>query len=452
MRAIARLTYLYFFGAGGLRWLSGGGLISLTACAFLWRWRPDWLPAILFGWSGLAALFIGTALMPMMMARTAGGHWGVTVPYLRIKLLASALLTVLLVSMPVLVLMYAGVGQTAASHLRPLDSKLVGAAYAANVKLMWIAFLVAANLLTWLYLVAWLVTSRRTAWGLFRALLVLSLILYAPVRDITTLDASLRANLTQLGVTWAAFAILFLTWPRWRTLGRLRVAEQSALRTLLRPRTAGRVIDLLLGTSHPWVMAAALALPTLLAIRISSYVPGAWLYCLVLFSTSSAAIAGQASGRSRTLWLRGGWSRVELFREAERSFWRHNFIVLAVLLVVMVAVGTYVNLAPQLMALGIPLLVLGTALGTYLGLMVTRGVGWQEATLAILVMLSLMAGALIASRVDLSKVTDVARLILLGVALVAAAVTFRFLSLRRWEHIDWTASRCERAIRARMAS
>lgn len=442
MKAIARLTYLYLFGAAGLRWLSGAGLISLTACAFLWRWRADWLPAVLFGWSGLAALFIGTALMPVMIARTAGGHWSLTVPYLRIKLLASALLTVLLVSTPVLVLMYAGVGQTAA--------------HAANIKLVWIAFLVAANLLTWLYVVAWLVTSRRTVGGLCRALLVLSLVLYAPVRDITTLDASLRMNLAQLGATWTACAALFLAWPRWkalgsRVLGRLSLAGCAPTPAIRRARP-GRMTDLLLGTAHPWAMAAALALPTLLAIRISAYFPGGWLYCLVLFSISSAAIAGQAAVRSRPLWLRGDWSRAQLFRAVECSYWRHNCVVLAVLVIVMVGVGTYVRLAPQLIALGIPLLALSTALGTYLGLMVTRGMGWQETTLGILVMLSLMAGALMADRAHLDEAADVARLSLLGVALIAAVVSFRVLSLRRWQHIDWTVSRPDRALRVRIAA
>jgi hypothetical protein len=199
-------------------------------------------------------------------------------------------------------------------------------------------------------------------------------------------------------------------------------------------------------------MAAALSLPTVFAVRISTFFPGAWLYCLVLFSTSSAAIAGQASMRSRALWLRGGWSPGELFRAVERSFWQHNLVVLAVLLTVMVAIGTYVGLAPRLLALGMPLLVLGTALGTYLGLIVTRGMRWQETTLGVAVMLSLMAGALMIDRADLSSTADVMQLTVVAVALTGATIAFRVLSRRRWEVIDWTACRPERALRARVAA
>lgn len=460
MKTIARLIYLYFFGAAGLRWLSAGGSISIVACVFLWQWRPDGLPAILFGLIGFVALFVGTSLMPEMVARTAGGHWSATVPDLRIKLLVSALLTVVLVSLPVFVFVAAGVGQTAGaagSHLAP---RLIAAERAYHFELAWISWASTANLLTWLYVVAWLVTDRRTVWGLTRALLVLSLVLYTPVKAVATLNDSLWLRLEYLCATWTMFAVLFLGWPRWKTLGnRIRIRHIPARLPVpgwsARDRfdaSSGHATDVLLGTAHPWLMAAALSLPTLFAVRISTFFPGAWLYCLALFSTSSAAIAGQASMRSRALWLRGGWSPGELFRAVERSFWQHNFVVLAVLLTVMFAVGTYVGLTPQLMALGMPLLLLGTALGTYLGLMVTRGMQWQETALGVAVMLSLMAGALMVARADLSSTADVMRLAVLAVALSGATLAFRVLSRRRWQVIDWTACRPERALRARVAA
>jgi hypothetical protein len=469
MKSVARLVWLHFFGAAGLRWLSAAGLISVAVCVCLWRWRPDWLPAILFGFVGIAALFVGTSLMPVVIVRTASGSLCATVPYLRVKLLASALLTVLLVSLPLFILAYAGVGQTNSPSTRHLDPAVLAVVRAANIKLMWAAFLVSANLFTWLYIVAWLVTSRRSPWGLFRALVVLSLILYAPVRQVATPEDSLRLSIAQLCATWTVFAILFLAWPRWQTLGarllRRFLPAGLARRDAQNPRVIAartpaapprshaslRATDVVLGTAHPWAMAAALGLPTLLAARISAYFPGAWLYCLVLFATSSAAIAGQASMRSRALWLAGGWSRVELFRRVERSFWQHNFIVLAVLLILMVIVGTHVELAPRLMALGIPLLALGTTLGTYLGLMVTRGMRWSETTLGVGVMLALMAGALMADRADFSRTADVAWLTGLAAALVVSAIILRLLSRRRWERLDWTECRPERVMRARTA-
>lgn len=460
MKAIARLIYLYFFGAAGLRWLSAGGSISFVACVFLWHWRPDWLPAILFGLIGFTALFVGTSLMPEMIARTAGGHWSATVAYLRIKLLVSALLTVVLVSLPVFVFVAAGVGQTAGPARSHPDLGRIAAERTYHLELAWISWASVANLLTWLYVVAWLVTDRRTAWGLTRALLVLSLVLYAPAKAVATLHASLWLRLEYLCATWTMFSVLFLGWPRWKTLGNrilmryfpawLPVPGWSARGRF--DAASGRATDVLLGTAHPWLMAAALSLPTLLAVRISTFFPGVWLYCLALLSTSSAAIAGQASMRSRALWLRGGWSPGELFCAVERSFWQHNLVVLTVLLIIMVAVGTYVHLTPQLMALGVPLLVLGTALGTYLGLMVTRGMDWQETALGVAVMLSLMAGALMVDRANLSNTADVIWLAVLAVALSGATIAFRVLSRLRWEVIDWTACRPERALRARVAA
>jgi hypothetical protein len=227
-------------------------------------------------------------------------------------------------------------------------------------------------------------------------------------------------------------------------IGLLGLSQRQA--QLPRARIAGRATDLVLGTARPWLMAAAQVLPVLLAARISNYFPGGWLYCLVLFSVSSAATAGQAAVRSRALWLRTGWSRAELYRHVEWSFWHHNFIVLAVLLAVMVGVGIYFELSPRLLALGVPLLVLGTTLGTYLGLMVTRGMRWPETALGVAVMLALMAGAVLTDRAQLTQ------LVALLTGLAVLALVLRAVARRRWDHIDWTASRPERAIRVRAAA
>jgi hypothetical protein len=54
-----------------------------------------------------------------------------------------------------------------------------------------------------------------------------------------------------------------------------------------------------------------------------------------------------------------------------------------VLLIVLVAIGTYVGLSTQLLGFGLPLLLLGSAVSTYLGLMMTRGIGWLESVLAV---------------------------------------------------------------------
>jgi hypothetical protein len=451
VRSIARLLYLHLFGAAGLRWLSACGIATLAGTLVANIYHPEWLPLPLVAVIGLGAVFAGTALMPMIVGRMSRGSWTVMVPYARIKLLASALLTVVLVSLPVLMWIVAGVGQSWAPvgpHFH-LDPQLAAAIHAQNIALAWASWLGTFNLFTWLYVIVWMVTSQRTAGGLFRALLLFALILYAPTRDIARLDARVTEYAVQAVGTWVLFAVLFLWWPRWRLSGGRVIARLGASggrAPLPRTRVTGRATDLVLGMAQPWLMAGAQALPVLLAARISDYFPGGWLYCLVLFSVSSAATAGQAAVRSRALWLRTGWSRAELYRQVEWSFWHHNFIVLAVLLAVMVGVGTYFELSPRLLITGVPLLVLGTTLGTYLGLIVTRGMRWLETILGVVVMLALMAGAVLADRAQLIE------LIALLSSLAVLALVFRAVARRRWDAIDWMASRPERAIRVRAAS
>ena len=449
MRSIARLLYLYFFGAAGLRWLSAGGIATLVGTITAAACDSQWLPLPFVSIVGLGALFAGSALMPVTVGRMARGSWAVVLPYARLKLLVSAFLTVLLVSLPMLGYLVTNMGLAKVPPNLHLEPTVVARLRAENLTLAEASWLGTFNLFTWLYLIVWMVTNQRTAGGLFRALLLLALILYTPTRDIAKLDARVTEYAMQAIGTWGVFAVLFLWWPRWRALGShviglLGLSQRQA--QLPRARIAGRATDLVLGTARPWLMAAAQVLPVLLAARISNYFPGGWLYCLVLFSVSSAATAGQAAVRSRALWLRTGWSRAELYRHVEWSFWHHNFIVLAVLLAVMVGVGIYFELSPRLLALGVPLLVLGTTLGTYLGLMVTRGMRWPETALGVAVMLALMAGAVLTDRAQLTQ------LVALLTGLAVLALVLRAVARRRWDHIDWTASRPERAIRVRAAA
>ena len=72
----------------------------------------------------------------------------------------------------------------------------------------------------------------------------------------------------------------------------------------------------------------------------------------------------------------------------ERLLWNSRWVVL-------VAVVRIYDLPPRVLLLGLPLLVLATALNTYVGLVMTRGLRWPEATLAIVVMLALMGVAVL---------------------------------------------------------
>ncbi len=194
------------------------------------------------------------------------------------------------------------------------------------------------------------------------------------------------------------------------------------------------------------MLALAQAVPIYIATRIGFYDAEVWLFYLTIFSTVAGAIAGQAAERSRALWLRGGWSREELFTQVERSFWRHNSYALGVLLVLMVTIGSYFGLPVALLAVGLPLLALGTVLSTYLGLMITRGLRWVEAVLGIGVMLTLMTVAVLAAR----SIESIPTIVTPRSAAGRTALVFRFAARRRWARIDWTICRPDRAlVRAR---
>ena len=96
---------------------------------------------------------------------------------------------------------------------------------------------------------------------------------------------------------------------------------------------------------------------------------------------------------------------------------------------------------------GLPLLVLGTLLSTYLGLMITRGLRWLEIVSGVGVMLSLMALAVLVAR----ESVDLAAVIALEIALVVLAIVARFVARRRWTQIDWMMCRPDRAMTARGA-
>ena len=444
MKTVVRLVLTYFSGTPVLKVFSLSGLALCVVTLFVLQGLPQSPVTLALGFVAVGAVYIGGSLMPLMFGRLARSHSVRALPYGRIKLLVSALLTVTLVSSLVPILWAFG-------YVRAVTPQVADAALIARIhQAMWDNFRIGFTsifLLTgWLYVALWFVTSERTALGLIKALVVVVILLFAPTRQLKTLDASVQWNLIQMAVTWIVFGGGFLLWPRWQALlSRYRASRQSS--PSVPRRVSGREIDLLLGTANPWVLAGAQIVPILLATRIGFYSSTVWLYYLTIFSTVSGAIAGQAAQRSRALWLRGNWQRVDLFGCVERSFWRHNSYVLAVLLVVMVAIGTYTQLPALLLAAGVPLLALGTVLSTYLGLMITRGLHWLEATLGIAVMLALMAVAVLAAR----SAGDLIAVIALELALACLAVVLRFVAKRRWTSIDWMLCRPDRAALLRSA-
>ena len=432
MKAVARLIWQYFMGTRMSRWFTSIGLALQAIALHVLTTHGQSGGMIWIATLGFISFFVGSAWMPLTFGTLARSHVIGILPNGRLKLLSSAFMTVLLVAIPVAV--FAPFAFVAAVGGRAIDlakheQLLKDAIHLTQLTFTWV-FLFAG----WMYLALWFVTSQRNMAGFMKGLLVIALLLFAPAQEIQDLSVSVAWNLQQIAVVWILFGVGFLLWPRIRAArARLSPLRAQAAGRVLPRRTAGREFDLILGTAKPWLLIAAQILPIAISARFVGEIPSVWLFFFVILSTVSGAIAGEAAARSRALWLRGNWTREELFAKIEQSFWRHNGYVLGALLLLMVGVGTYAELPTTTMATGMPLLILATLLSTYLGLMITRGVGWFEAVLAIGVMLALLAVAVLIAR----ESANVGVVLALEGFLAVLTVVLRRMAHRRWLTIDW---------------
>jgi len=445
MKAVARLVWSYFMGSLVTRVCTFGGLVLIAVAFYVLMTQPQsgemlWLASI-----GMIVFFAGSSLMPMMFGRLGGSHSIGVLPGGRLKLLLSAFVTVVIVAIPAALVTPAGYVAGNAGSFADLAKNPQYLEFTLQLaKLMFTSAVLFAG---WLYLAMWFISRQRDVAGFSKGLLVMAIVIFTPARDISDLTVSLSWNLLQIAISWLVFGAGFLLWPRYKAVRARRGRDRSAAFALAPARgTAGREFDLMLGTANPWLLIAAFVVPLLIATRFAEGFLQIWLFFLTIFSTVSGAIAGEAAGRSRALWLRGNWTREDLFRQVERSFWRHNGIVLGSLILILFGIGSYAGLPVTMLAVGLPLLILGTVLSTYLGLMITRGLRWLEVLLGIGVMLTLMAVAVIARERE-----DLVTVFALLASLAVLALALRFTARRRWTRIDWMLCRPDRSLAVRAA-
>jgi hypothetical protein len=436
MKAIGRLLATYFLGAGVLRWITVLGLLLILASVYVVLYVRATEHMLAFAMSGVLALFLGSSLMPLTLGRLAQSRAACILPGARLKLLASAVLTVLLVALPTGLLapfaFIAGMSadvRTLGEHPALLASALYLALYTYTS-----CCLIAA----WLYLAMWFISSERNVAGFAKAMMVLLILVFAPQRDSEDLRGSFVSNLAWMAAYAVTFSLGFLSWPRlkrWLAVrSRLRGAADGHGRDL-----AGKEVDLVLGNAQPWLLIVPILLPMAIFMRMDDMIPAVWLFFLTISSAVAGAISGQAPERSRALWLRGDWSRAALFAAVERSAWRHNGLVLLALMAFLLGAGSYAAMPTAIMAAGVPLLILGTVLSTYLGLMLTRGVRWVESVLGAGVMLALMTIALLVGE---GKIGPWPVAVMVAV-MAALAVGLRQVARHRWARIDWSRCRSE---------
>jgi hypothetical protein len=448
MKAVVRLMAAYFTGTPLLRAITTFGLIAGIGGSALYLSLPPLLGGqggpsrfslaqeaffTLLPIAGTLCFVFGASLLPALLARLAASHYLYVLPYGRAKLLASALATIALIA-----LFAAGV-ITMYYYRTPLALGLVFKR----------AFSVSFVTSSFLYVVLWLVGRRSGGIGLLVGVLVIIPTLVLPLSFIALPSSSLAVPWTVCALLWGLFATGFLLAPRLKArLGRLRRAVADLAGSRYR---GGGEIDYLIGTARPWMLAAGQCVPVVIAsyylrgMRVmATSAPSPWLFFLVIVSVASGALASLAATRSRALWLRARWTRAELFKRVEGSFWRHNSYALGVLLLLLVGVGSSFGVPTRVLAFGMGLLGLSTALSTYIGLMVTARIGWTDTVVAVATMLALMAAALYTS----APTTPTATIVALEAALGAFALSLRALAQRRWSRLDWMLCRAEPGVRA----
>jgi hypothetical protein len=444
MKAVARLVYTYFAATPLMRGLAIAGLILMTSGTVGYLYFPIWTlgsgnytktplwlqTVILSGVPlGLMLLFSSTTLLPRIVERFALGRLICVLPGARRGLLVSVAVT----AGGIALLTAAAV--TVAFYYFPIPLK------PAHVFAR--TFITAFADISLLLAALWVVAKTRGIWLVVGwVLIVLGM---TSGLALVGRPSGVSALVAVGALAWIAFAAVLMTGAELRhRLARPRAALKRLLAHVV-PSPAyaeGSELEWLLGTSRPWVVALGQALPiAVAAAAVRQHV--VWLFNLALLSGISGAITSMAAGRSRALWLRYGWTREELFRRVEAGYWRYNAHSLGVLLLLFVAIGSYLELATPVLALGLALLALGSIVSAYLGLTMTRGLRAGETVAGIATMgLMLFAAVAVAD-------ANVTRAVTLEIALAALAVAYRAIAMARWKALDWML--CRRPISARGA-
>ncbi|HUO66840.1 MAG TPA: hypothetical protein VMV37_04840 [Gammaproteobacteria bacterium] len=448
MKAVARLMLTYFTGTRLLTVLTVLGIVGIVSGTYVALYVPlvaqiglpsrfslaEEMVLSMLPVAGLLCFIFGAALLPSVFMQLATGHYAYVLPNGRVKLLASAFGTVTLVALIVsatISLFY----QKAGFSLERMFER---------------GFCVSILSYTILYGVLWFIGRSNSIGKLVGTAAAIATIVL-PLRFMIP-GTPFPSGLTIACATlWTALAAGVLLAPRLKLVyGRARhgLAERFGGASY---RGGGREIDFMLNTANPWPLAVGQIAP----IAIAAYYlrdyhplaaeapPNPLLFFMTILSVVSGGMTSVAATRARALWLRAHWTRTELFARVERAFWGHNSFVLGVLLVMLVAVGSWLELPTRMLVFGLGLLMLGTALSTYLGLLVTASIGWLECVLGGGTMLALM----MASTYTASQTTPATTIVAIHAGLAAAVLAFRQLAARRWARLDWMLCRADSTVR-----
>ena len=436
MRAVAQLIWTFVAGTPLQLGLLVVGLVCVALGLTGYLYYPTWslgtgmsrLPlwyqsSVLLGpWLGLILLFFASARLPTIVERLALGRSILVLPGGRTRVLLAALITASLIA-----LLTAAAG-TLSFFYYPNELK--------PERVFSRTWIVTFSNISIMYAALWIVGKTRGIWLLLGSLLVILGVLL-PLSLIGR-PSGLPPLVWAGAIVWLAFAVLLLFGSRLRHAfggSRSRLAQRARQLLPTTSYSSGAELDLLLGTSQPWVVALGQAIPIAAAWLI--VLPQVWLLYLTLLSAISGAITSTAAAKGHTLWLRFGWTREEMFARVEAAYWRFNAYALGVLLLLFVAVGTYREVATAVLALGLASLVLSSVVSSYLGLLMTRGLGWRETALGILTMGLMMTTAVAVGGTS----ENLAYTSELLIVLAGLAVVYRLIAKRRWVALDWMVCR-----------
>jgi hypothetical protein len=439
MKAIARLIWMYFTSSPQSRWLSGIGTAGLVAMGIAIIVTPHALDglgmlAVVISW-GL--LFLGTTFMPLILGNLIQSHQAALLPGGRRAIYWSALITVLILSFPIPFLSVA-----ALTRMYPTPPHVSTINFVLG---LWTYFGPSFFMTSWLYIALAFIVRQRSLSSVVLGMLMLLLVVFLPTKRIVTADSALMFTTLSCLFTWLLFAAVVFGQPRMRHMAfAIRLHQKWRTFSAVPRVRAGREVDIMLGLATPWALALPLVVPAILSTTLGRYSLPAWLLMMTIFSTVTGAIAAYGASRSRAIWLRTRWSREQLFEQVERRFWRHNGVTLAALVAVPGALALIGKLPVGFIAKGLPLILLGMTLSTYLGLMQTQSLRFRDAVLGGGVMVALMLLAVMGGEGGNPLLVYQAEF-----ALAALALAFRFVARARWTGLDWRLCRAEDRTAAR---
>ncbi|HLB30121.1 MAG TPA: hypothetical protein VJN91_01215 [Gammaproteobacteria bacterium] len=433
MKTIFRLVVAFLSGTPLARGLALSGLTLALAAIVCQRYLPWWtlggsnyprlsldVQAMLAMLSSIASLllFCSATGMPNLVHRLATGHSIAVMPQGRMKLLASAGLLVVgqaLLAATLAYLSFIGF---------PLDLPPI---FWNSLRLSLFAF-------TLSYLVIWLLGLYRMPMTLFAGLMLVILCLFVPLQLSVTGRVDTRSFIIPILLMWGMVGGLIFNAPRLLAWSRGLAGSPSVIdpHGIAAASTMGSPVDFLLGTARPWRYAVAQIIPILIAGLFVQDAQGK-LVLFVLLAALSGAASSFAPGRSRRLWLRSFTSREELYRKVEAAYLRHNAMPLLALILIFALVSGLIGYSPAQFGAGLVLLVLAAAVGNWLGLSCTSGLGWLEGGGAIVSMSLLMVGAYACAGAPLPFYAGIG----IGLLLLGLTLGFRYLAIRRWAVIDW---------------